>query len=89
MSKEDAPERVWLVGFDPYVPGRCHMSALDHGDEHVSYVRERPTQRATELSNLISTRLLGVSPDSQDVVLEDDDWNMIIEALIRVSRGPT
>lgn len=34
-----------------------------------------------KLSETIKTRLLGVEPDEQDVILEDDDWRMILAAL--------
>lgn len=34
-----------------------------------------------KLSETIKTRLLGVEPDEQDVVLEDNDWRMILAAL--------
>lgn len=34
-----------------------------------------------QLREIIETRLLGVSPDDQDVVLEDDDWRLILSAL--------
>lgn len=33
------------------------------------------------LAELIKTRLLGVRPDDQDLVLEDEDWRLIIAAL--------
>lgn len=33
------------------------------------------------LQELIKTRLMGVAPDSQDLVLEDSDWAEIILAL--------
>lgn len=33
------------------------------------------------LSELIAHRLLGVRPEDQDLVLEDDDWRLIIDAL--------
>lgn len=33
------------------------------------------------LAEIIRTRLLGVHPDEQDVVLEDDDWRIILAAL--------
>lgn len=33
------------------------------------------------LAGLIRARLLGVEPDSQDLVLEDDDWRLILSAL--------
>lgn len=33
------------------------------------------------LAEIIRTRLLGVHPDEQDVVLEDDDWCIILAAL--------
>lgn len=33
------------------------------------------------LVETIQTRLLGIRPDDQDVVLEDDDWRLILTAL--------
>lgn len=33
------------------------------------------------LADLIETRLFGVAPDDQDLVLEDDDWRTILAAL--------
>lgn len=41
--------------------------------------------RCLEISDLIKTRLLGVAPDDQDLVLEDSDWAHIIQALERVA----
>lgn len=41
----------------------------------------RPVEQGEELVELIETRLLGVSPDDQDVILEDHDWRKIILAL--------
>lgn len=38
-------------------------------------------QRRYVLADLIRTRLLGVRPDDQDLVLEDKDWTEIIAAL--------
>ena len=39
------------------------------------------TDQRAELANLIIGRLLGVKPDDPDLVLEDPDWRVIIEAL--------
>lgn len=39
------------------------------------------TAKRLELAELIRASLLGVAPDSQDVVLEDHDWLEIIAAL--------
>jgi len=39
------------------------------------------TDEQADLANLISGRLLGVKPDDQDLVLEDADWRLIIDAL--------
>lgn len=36
---------------------------------------------ATALADLIETRLLGVRPDDQDLVLEDHDWRLILQSL--------
>lgn len=38
-------------------------------------------QPCFSLAELIETRLLGVEPDEQDLVLEDDDWRTILAAL--------
>jgi len=35
----------------------------------------------TVLAALIRARLLGVRPEDQDLVLEDQDWRLIIDAL--------
>lgn len=35
------------------------------------------------LAETIRTRLLGVRPEGQDVVLEDTDWRIILDALSR------
>lgn len=43
------------------------------------------TIAARRLARLIETRLLGVRPDDQDLVLEDSDWIIILKAL----RGKT
>ena len=40
-----------------------------------------------DLARLIETRLLGVHPDSQDLQLEDHDWERIIAALTRPTRA--
>lgn len=37
--------------------------------------------RRERLVELISTRLLGVRPEEQDVVLEDADWREMLAAL--------
>ena len=42
---------------------------------------------AKDLADLIETRLLGIEPDEQDVVLEDSDWRVIVAAL-RLSPSP-
>lgn len=36
---------------------------------------------AESLAETIRTRLLGVAPEDQDVVLEDADWRIILKAL--------
>lgn len=41
---------------------------------------------ADQLAALIERRLLGVAPDDQDLVLEDHDWQRIIEALRKDSQ---
>ena len=38
-------------------------------------------QPCFSLAELIETRLLGVEPDEQDLVLEDYDWRTILAAL--------
>ena len=42
-----------------------------------------------DLARLIETRLLGVEPDSQDLVLDDFDWQRIIAALEAQFTHPT
>ncbi len=38
---------------------------------------------AASLAETIRTKLLGVAPECQDVVLEDSDWRIILAALSR------
>lgn len=38
---------------------------------------------ANSLADTIRTKLLGVAPEDQDVVLEDSDWRIILAALAR------
>ena len=39
------------------------------------------SDHSADLAQIIETRLLGVDPGDQDVVLEDDDWRRILAAL--------
>lgn len=39
LYEDEAPERVWLVTREVYIPHRWSMSALDHGDEYLTYIR--------------------------------------------------
>jgi hypothetical protein len=41
----------------------------------------RPATDSRRLAETIRTKLLGVVPEDQDVVLEDSDWHMILAAL--------
>lgn len=45
-------------------------------------------QPCFSLAELIETRLLGVEPDDQDLVLEDDDWRTILAALSQTDDQP-
>lgn len=38
------------------------------------------------LSKTIRTKLLGVRPEDQDVVLDDDDWRLILETIDQVQK---
>lgn len=48
--------------------------------EYVVFMSQKAANRLA-LSGLIKTRLIGVEPDSQDLVLEDADWFEIVAAL--------
>jgi hypothetical protein len=37
------------------------------------------------LAKTIRSKLLGVAPEDQDVVLEDSDWRLILNALDRAA----
>lgn len=37
--------------------------------------------RRNELADLIKTRLIGIDPDSQDLILKNHDWHEIVSAL--------
>ena len=41
----------------------------------------QPAAGRETLSKIIRQRLLGVAPDDQEVVLDDDDWRLILAAL--------
>lgn len=43
----------------------------------------RPVSYRLRLSETIRTKLLGVAPEDQGVVLEDSDWRIILAALSR------
>ena len=49
-----------------------------------------PTEddRAAVLANTIRQHLLGIRPDDQAVVLEDDDWRLILANLERPFAAP-
>lgn len=48
--------------------------------EYVVFISQIAARRLA-LSELIKTRLLGVHPEDQDLVLEDGDWADIVAAL--------
>ena len=48
----------------------------------------QPAAGREALSKIIRQRLLGVAPDDQDVVLEDDDWRLILAALSAPQAAP-
>jgi len=59
-----------------YCPGcKNRISLIEYGLE-MGKMRK-------SLSEIIRTRLLGVKPEDQDIVLEDDDWRVILAALSR------
>lgn len=49
--------------------------------ESLDYV-PTTTHAIDHLAGIIRTRILGVHPDSQDVQLYDDDWHLIMKALM-------
>lgn len=59
----------------------------DHGS---SSLREdtQPGSEQAVLADTIRRHLLGIRPDDQAVVLEDDDWRLILASLERPSGAP-
>lgn len=51
-------------------------------NEHVAAPVEASGSEREKLAATIKRHLLGVAPDDQDVVLEDDDWQLILAALL-------
>lgn len=60
-----------MVGFRDHGAGR---------HEYIVFISQTAARRLA-LSELIKTRLLGVHPEDQDLVLEDGDWAEIVAAL--------
>ncbi|MGN6539159.1 MAG: hypothetical protein ACTHKQ_25960 [Mesorhizobium sp.] len=59
------------------------VGARDDADgrrEYIVFTSQKAANRLA-LSQLIKTRILGIEPDSQDLVLEDADWAEIVAAL--------
>jgi len=64
------------------------MKMLVDGEKFARQVAADPdldceARPAESLAETIRTRLLGIAPEDQDVVLEDADWRVIIDALSR------
>lgn len=51
------------------------------GEPGSVWLISRGQARRNELAELIKARLVGVDPESQDLVLEDHDWREIVAAL--------
>jgi len=61
------------------------MSMVHSGQEAVIPSK---TEAAAVLADIIRQNLLGVRPDDQAVVLDDDDWRLILASLERPSGAP-
>jgi hypothetical protein len=74
---QSVPEDAWCI-----VPNCRKRAPADEAfcARHRS-TSASPSPANDDLARLIKTRLLGVAPDSQDLVLEDRDWLRIIAAL--------
>ena len=59
------------------------VGGRDKEDGRREYIvlMSRKAARRLELSGLIKTRLLGIHPEDQDLVLEDGDWAEIVASL--------
>lgn len=73
------------VAHDRVKPCNCYtmVGARDKaggGSEYIVFISHTAARRLA-LSDLIKTRLLGVHPEDQDLVLEDGDWADIVAAL--------
>ena len=69
---------VTTISSDP-AAGWAHCSSCNASPKADSALVEG--QPCFSLAELIETRLLGVEPDEQDLVLEDYDWRTILAAL--------
>lgn len=58
-----------------------------HSDAKSAVVPTEAPQTAV-LADIIRKNLLGVRPDEQAVVLEDDDWRLILASLDHPSGAP-
>ncbi|USN13852.1 hypothetical protein KABACHOK_00150 [Brevundimonas phage vB_BpoS-Kabachok] len=74
------PPRCIGAGGDPLDPGQDTQ-------HRVSMTSAPPTQ-ADILAGFIRTRLIGVRPDDQDLILDDHDYQRLLDALeaVRVAR---
>ncbi|USN14548.1 hypothetical protein DOMOVOI_00730 [Brevundimonas phage vB_BpoS-Domovoi] len=84
------PPRCTGAGGDPLDPGqdtRHRLSMTSTPPLHVGGSATPPTQ-ADILAGFIRTRLIGVLPDDQDLILDDHDYQRLLAALdaVRVAR---
>lgn len=72
------------ASLDKVKPCEC-VTMVGYREKEPRYVVfiEPEAARRLSLSETIKTRLLGVKPEDQDLVLEDYDWMRIIAALER------
>lgn len=72
------------ASFDGVKPCDCYTmvgSRRVDGKPEYRVFMSRAQARRLALSELIKTRLLGIRPEDQDLILEDHDWIEIISAL--------
>lgn len=72
------------ASFDGVKPCECVTmvgSRWTNGKPEYLVFKTKVQAQRLALSALIKTRLLGVKPEDQDLVLEDGDWMTIVAAL--------
>lgn len=73
----NTPDGTWALGLDE--ASRAYKAMLDAAPAH----RSPDTAGCyANLSRMIAARLLGVKPDEQDIELDDNDWRLVIDALL-------